>query len=319
MDDRSDARADVLWDGDHLYVVSGGPQEVAGDALRLGRFSYEAATRSYVPDPGYPVTVTETGVKRPTIARDSAGSTWIAYVLNNRVWLNRVDGHPPVVAEPLALPNAARLGADDVAAVLAYGDRVGVLWSNQAEEAFYFASHADSDPPELWSTPRAILEGPGAADNHITARALDGPDGPTVYAVVKTSIEALPDHDSSDPQLVLLELRPDDSVREHVFGRVEDEHTRPLLIIDEQRRELYVFAVSPLAGGSVVYKRTSADDIRPPPGPGEPFLQGASGQITSPTASKQNVTSETDLGVLASRIDTNRYVFGVLDLGSNGQ
>ena len=315
VEQRLDARADVLWDGTHLYVASGGSHASVANNLRLARYSYEQSAATYVLDSGYPVALTEIGVKRPTIALDGTGLLWIAYVSGDRIWINRVGGDPPVVGQAFELPGARPVAEDDTAAILAYGNRIGVLWSNQVENAVYFVSHRDGRDPATWSKPRAVLEGPGSADDHISARALDGPDGPTIFALVKTSGDLVPDHDPVDPQIVLLELRPDGSVSAYQYGRIEDNLTRPLLAIDEEHRTLYMFAVSPAGGGAVYYKKASADDVALAPGQGAPFLQ-VEGRpaITSPTSSKQNVNGETDLVVLAADEATSHYVFGVLDV-----
>ena len=316
VDERVDARADVLWDGTHLYVASGGSHPSAANNLRLARYSYDQSVAAYVLDSGYPVALTETGVKRPTIALDGAGLLWVAYVSGDRVWVNHVGGNPPVLGQAFELPGARPVADDDTAAILAYGDRIGVLWSNQLENAVYFVSHRDGKDSMTWTKPRAVLKGPGSADDHISARALDGPDGPTVFALVKTSGEIVAGHRPADSQLVLLELRPDGSVGAYQYGRIEDDVTRPLLVIDEEQRVLYMFAVSPIGGGSVTYKQTSADDIRLAPGPGAPFLQvNNRPAITLPTSSKQNVNRDTDLVVIAADEGTSHYVFGVLELG----
>ena len=315
VDERVDARADVLWDGTYLYVASGGSHASAANNLRLARYSYDQSVASYVLDSGYPVALTQTGVKRPTIALDGAGFLWVAYVSGDRVLVNHVGGNPPVLGQAFELPGARPVADDDTAAILAYGDRIGVLWSNQLESAVYFASHRDGREPTAWTKPRAVLKGPGSADDHISARALEGPDGPTVFALVKTSGEIVTGHRPGDSQLVLLELRPDGSVGAYQYGRIQDDVTRPLLVIDEEQRVLYMFAVSPVGGGSVTYKQTSADDIRLAPGPGAPFLQVDSRPaITLPTSSKQNVNRDTDLVVLAADEGTSHYVFGVLEL-----
>ena len=313
VDERVDARADVLWDGTHLYIASGGSNASAANNLILARYSYAQSAASYVLDSGYPVALTDTGVTRATIAIDGTGVLWVAYISGDRIWVNRVGGDPPVLAEAFELPGARAVAEDDTAAILAYGDRIGLLWSNQLEHAIYFVSHGDGKDPADWSQPQALLEGPGSADDHISARALDGSDGPTVFALVKTSRDEAPGHRNADSQLVLLELRPDGTVGAYQYGRVEDSLTRPLLVIDEEQRVLHMFAAG---GGSVYYKQTPADNVRLVPGPGAPFLQ-VEGRpaINSPTSSKQNLNRATDLVVLAADEETSHYVFGVLDLG----
>jgi hypothetical protein len=320
VDDRIESRADVLRDGDHLYVATGGASAIAGEHVRLMRYSYDSTSRIYSLDPGFPVQLTDTGVKRHTIARDTAGTLWMTYVLDGQVWISHSTEADDSWAVPFVLPVAGTSVAADVAVILSYGDKVGVVWSNQVEAAVFFASHTDGDPPDSWSATSTPLEGEQSADDHVEVASLDGPEGTTVFVVVKTSLDTLDDSHRLDPQMMLLELSPDGRWNSHVFGLLRDQHTQPLLVIDEDARELYVFAVAPFGEGSVYYKRTWADEISLPPGQGTPILSWPDGpQITTPTSTKQNVGAASGLVVLAADVATNRYVHGVLELGEAPQ
>jgi hypothetical protein len=61
LDERNFSKADTLWNGNHLYVVSAGPNST--NSARVSRYSYNVATRSYALDAGFPVTVTNGGMK----------------------------------------------------------------------------------------------------------------------------------------------------------------------------------------------------------------------------------------------------------------
>jgi hypothetical protein len=319
VDDRIESRADALWDGAHLYVATGGASAIAGEHARLMRYSYDSAERTYSLDAGFPVQLTETGVKRLTIARDTTGKLWIAYVLDDQVWISHSIEADDSWAAPYRMPVEGSSVAADHAVILAYGDKVGVVWSNQVEAAVLFASHTDGSPADSWTVTSTPLEGGQSADDHIEVGSLDGPEGTTVFIAVKTSLDTLADSQSTDPQIILLELRPDGRWRAHVFGVLRDRHTQPLLLIDEDARELYLFAVAPFGAGSVYYKRTSADEISLPPGLGTPFLHWPDGpQITTPTSTKQNVGSASGLVVLAADVATGQYVHGVLDPATAG-
>lgn len=64
LDERNFSKADALWDGDHLYIVSAGPNSTnSAHSARVSRYSYNVATRSYALDAGFPVTVTNGGMK----------------------------------------------------------------------------------------------------------------------------------------------------------------------------------------------------------------------------------------------------------------
>jgi len=315
IDERSDARADVLWDGVHLYIASGGDTSTAADHVRVMRYSYDPETGTYALDQGFPVQLSDIGVRSLMIAKDTAGVAWVSYITAGQIWISSTGANDASWGAPFPLPVAGTSVGPGVAVLVTHGPRMGLVWTNQAEGAVYFTSHADGEAPGAWDPTTTILQGTQQADNHITARSLDGPDGPSLFVVVKTSLDVLPDRQPTDPQMLLLELRPEGQWRSHVFGRLEDRHSRPLLLLDEAARELYVFAVSPFGSGSVYYKRASADLIDFRPGKGIPFLQMSDRpDITSPTSTKQNLNAASGMVVMAADLDSEHYVHGVLPL-----
>src|SRR5262249_25052061 len=99
------------------------------------------------------------------------------------------------------------------------------------------------------------------------------------------------------------------------FGRVEDEHSRPRVVIDQEHDRLYLFATIRETGGAIFYKTACLDRIEFPPGPGTPAIQNPDmPAINNATSTKQNVTSATGLLVLASDSATGRYVHAYFDL-----
>jgi len=318
IDERSDSRADVLWDGVHLFIASGGDTSTAADHVRVRRYSYDPETGTYSLDQGFPVQLSDIGVRSLTIAKDTAGVVWVSYITGGQIWITSTGANDASWGAPFALPVAGTSVGPDVAVLVAHGPRMGLVWTNQAEGAVFFTSHPDGEAPSAWDPTTTVLHGTQQADNHITARSLDGPDGPSLFVAVKTSLDVLPDRQPTDPQMLLLELRPEGTWRSHVFGRLEDRHTRPLLLIDEEARELYLFAVSPFGNGSVYYKRTSADMIDFRPGKGIPFLQMSDRpDITSPTSTKQNLNAASGMVVMAADLDTEHYIHGVLSLAGH--
>ena len=315
VDDRVESRADVLSDGDRLYVATGGAAPIAGQHARLMRYSYDPDSRAYRLDRHFPVQLTDTGAKRLTIAKDTAGTLWIASVVDGQVWISHSLANDHSWATPYVLPTDGPSVPAEQSVILAYGGKVGVVWTNRVESRVSFASHTDGDAPDVWTVTSTPLAGGLPADNHIEVGSLSSPEGTTVFIVVKTSLDTRAASLGTDPQMLLLELRPDGEWETHVFGVLRDRHTRPLLLIDEDARELYVFAVAPFGEGTVYYKRTSADEISLPPGEGTAFLHWTDGPvITTPTSTKQNVGAASGLVVLAADVTTNQYVHGVLDL-----
>ena len=101
------------------------------------------------------------------------------------------------------------------------------------------------------------------------------------------------------------------------FGAVEDEHTRPMVMIDEEHRQVWMFAVAPEEGGTVYYKKSPLDNVSFPPGAGTPIISSSTDtDINDPTSTKQNVNGQTGLVVLAAASTPNAgYWHAHIDLG----
>ena len=211
--------------------------------------------------------------------------------------------------EPFVLPSpAATVDLDDTSALVAFGGRqVGVLWSNQRDRAFYFAVHDDTAADDAWRIEVAYGQhvggcARGCANDHISLKAL--PDG-RLFAAVKTA-NRLP----NQPFIVLLD-RDRRGWASHVAGTVNETHTRPLVVVDDEKDLLHLFTVVPEEGGAVYYKTTDLDRIAFEPGLGAPFISGG-GEINNPTSTKQTVDSTTGLVVLASDGSSGRYWYNTL-------
>jgi Ca2+-binding RTX toxin-like protein len=133
---------------------------------------------------------------------------------------------------------------------------------------------------------------------------------------VKTSLNDLSTPDPNAPLILLMVRGLDGQWSNHVFGRVADKHTRPIVLIDQEHRDLYVVATAPTGGGAIYYKKTSLSKISFPTGRGTPFIQSATDpQIDDATSTKQSLNSTTDLLVLASDSDSSRfYLHNTIDL-----
>ena len=320
VDDRLDARGDALWDGQKLYVatstayLSEWQQPPTDDAVQGGsalllRFSYLPIEKSYRLDPGFPTLIRAGSSESINLGKDSTGQLWVTYTRLGKVFVNRTTGADESWGEPFVLPSpAATVDADDTSALVAFGGRqVGVLWSNQRERAFYFAMHDDTAADDAWRTEVAYGQhvggcARGCANDHISLRAL--PDG-RLFAAIKTA-NRLP----NQPFIVLLD-RDRRGWASHVAGTVNETHTRPLVVLDDEKRLLHLFTVVPEVGGAVYYKTTNVDRIAFEPGLGVPFISGG-GAINNPTSTKQAVDSKTGLVVLAADSSTGHYWYNTL-------
>ena len=315
VDERQSAYMDTLWDGTKLYVATAGATESnTGHQARIVRYSYDPVADSYTRDAGFPVNVTNAGVKAIVLAKDSTGRLWATYTQANRVWFLHSTVSDSAWSTPAVLPvtGASGTGSDEISAVVAYdGDRIGIMWSNQNDSTMYWASHADGAPVDQWSL-EAAYRRPEGADDHINLKSLQSDASGRVFAAVKTSLNG-----ATDPLIHLLVLGVDGTWTSSTFGTVTDQHTRAIVTIDEEHRQVYVFASSPCCSGGVIYmKQASLDDLRFPAGRGTPFIASdVDTKINNPTSTKQHVSSATGLVVLASDDGTRYYVHNRLALG----
>jgi PKD repeat protein len=328
LDNRPATRADTLWDGTHLYVASqrweddgGGTGSGANNEARLYRFIYNATTDTYTPD-GVPV-VMRAGIRSETlvIAKDSTGTLWATWTLEtggtNRVYTNHtIGGVDTVWSAPAVLPVGAEASTDedDISSIIAFTvagqHRVGVFWSNQADNKDYFAWHVDGASDATWTeeTALAAVSGdPAPADDHMNLKT---DSSGTVYAVVKTSNVG-----GGQPQEELLVRSPGGAWDTNLVATVSNSPTRAILELDDAAHVLHVFMTGPhngsgdsLGGGDIYEKTASTSSILFPSGVGTPVIRdGDSSGMNDATSTKQNVNATTGIVVLAFNNSTKFY------------
>ena len=328
-DNRPKSRADTLWDGQHLYVsshlfASSSATATSGNPARLYRYSYDSTSGRYGLDNGFPVDISNYSSETLTIDQDSTGRLWASWTLGSQVYVNMTQGSDTTWGTPSVLPvtGATGLSNDDISAVVAFGGKIGVMWSNQAASAMYFAEHNDADPPDTWQTSRTAVQGPNQADDHINLKALEGDPQGHVFAAVKTSLDET--GATSAPQILVLNRDPaTGDWSSAVFGRVSDCHTRPVLLLDSQHSVLHVFATAPDSGcpfagsaGTIFEKTSPMSTISFPLGRGTPVIRDPSSpNMNNVTTTKQSVTGATGIVVVASDDVTKRYWHADLALG----
>ena len=328
IDERNSSKADTLWDGNHLYVASVGAQPTnTSHGARILRYSYDPTTKTYTRDPGFPITITSGGLETIVLDKDTTGRLWVTYTQNRKVYVNRTLSNDQTWGTPFVLPvKGTSVSADDISAVIAFDSQIGVMWSNQVDSAMYFATHTDGDPDNVWQGSRTAIQGPNYADDHISLRSLQATDSSgRVFAAVKTSLNDLSNPNPNAPLIFLLVRDRDGNWTNNVFGRVGDNHTRPIVMLDEEHRDLYMFATAPCCtGGAIYYKKTSLSNVSFSSGVGTPFIQSPTDtNINDATSTKQNVSSATGLMVMASSgtvvsgtTGSGYYWHNLMDLGS---
>lgn len=347
VDPRDQTHADYLWDegSQTLWVASASRPDPAidDDATKVFKYTYNAATNTYTPVAGYPKTIPGTisagtfqgGAIAVTIARDSAGTLWTAWTKNGDVLYSRSTNGGDTWSTPVKVPvqmHSVRASDSfgDLAAVIAFGTKVGIMWSDHdalptaSDDGYYFAVIAAGADPTVIGNWAPLEElptlVPGAdpkevADDHLNLKATS--DG-TVYMVGKTGKDTA--GCATNKQLPLIEAfrRTAAGVwSAHLVSTVGDCNTRPQLILDEQLGVAYVAMTAPNGGGIVYLKsaplggpdalvfRGAADQTIQR---GTPFIRSATETaIDDPSTMKQNVTSATGIVVLANNISTPKF------------
>lgn len=331
VDDRRKSQADVLWDAGKLYVGSAIKENTTDGNLeiRFVRFSYDAANKQYTRDAGFPVVLGVAAVEVIVVDRDTTGTIWATWPAPNtsggrRVMVARTNGADTQWIAPYT-PNvagAATLHSDDLSTLIAYRDsdgkgRIGVLWSNQNESTFYFATHRDGDPDSAWAVTKPY-SGPKIADDHMNIKSLQADESGQVFAVVKTALNDV-SGDSSRPLIVLMTLKNGMWLQPRTVSTVQYDQTRPIVLIDSTSRQLHVFMAGPCCSGGVIYHKSASLDaptLNFGAGLGAPFISLASdATINNPTSTKQVVSAQTGLVVLAGDDQTRYYVHNAISLG----
>jgi PKD repeat protein len=317
-DPRANTAADTLWDGNKLYIASHARADAfaAGFPANLYRFSYNAVTKTYTRDAGFPVQINNEKTETLVIDKDSTGRLWATWMQDNQIFVNRTLGTPPsdtTWGTPFALPAAhSAVATDDISSLIAFNGKIGVMWGNQKpapENGFYFAVHNDTDPDTTWQATQTVISGAGTADDHINLKT----DGTRVFAAVKTS--------KTSATLPLTELLVRDAAgtwTRNTIARVSDCPNRPIVVLDNTQKIVHVFETGPSPGGActdtggTIYEKTAplpaSGPITFPAGSGTPVLRDAAvPNMHNVTASKQAVSPTTGLAVLAVNTQTKFY------------
>jgi PKD repeat protein len=317
LDDRPSTRADTLWDAaaGKLYVASHRFSEspASGYPSRLYRYSYNASTDTYTRDSGFPVTLNNFRTETLVIDKDSTGQLWATWVQGGKVWVRASICNPACNdaswGTAFAIPTTA-VKSDDISSVIAFGgNRIGIMWSNQNNWTFGFAIHDDGQADNVWSLETA-LSGNQLSDDHINLKA---DSGGRLYAAIKTSKSS-----SSQPLTMLLVRQAGGSWSSHVFGTVGNNHTRPIVEIDEEHGVIHMYATDSGSGGSIVEKTTPLNSISFAAGKGTPVIKDADGKVNNATSTKQNPSSATGLVVL-SHSGNGHYMHSFQTLAAGGE
>jgi PKD repeat protein len=311
LDTRRASRSDVLWDGSagKLYVASHvttttGAAASSSQAGKLWRYSYSAVTKTYALDAGYPVDVNAAKSETLVIDKDSTGRLWATWTQGSRVYVNHTNGTDNAWGTPYQLPGSTALDSDDISSLIAFGGKVGVMWSNQAGGRMEFAVHADGASDSAWAL--ATVPTGWSPDDHINLKTNAAGE---VFVATKTS------ETGTRPLTLLLKRSAGGSWSSTVFGLGTDSNTRPIVVLDEPAGLARMYATCPQppatsgqSGGDICEKSTSMANPSFAPGAGTAVIRDqGTPKMNDATASKHNVTAASGNVIVAANATTDVY------------
>ena len=331
LDGRGNTQADVLWNGQHLFVASHVISSSSSTALnnqpaRLLRYSWTGS--GWAPDAGFPVVISTYSAEAMTLAQDQTGRLWTSFTRGKRVYVASTTGSGdaatvafsapviPVLSNLTAADStlATTLSADDISAVISNVGVTTVVWGNQVNGTYYSARHADGDPATTW-TSTMIASGPLMSDDHINLKAVPGDPSGRIYAVLKTSRNDAVPEIMTDPLLLLAVYTPaTDTWALMTFATVAESGTRPVVVLEPSTDTLRVLYTGPTPSGVVAYsgtiyqKTTTMSAPTFAAGKGTPVLRdSASATMNNATTAKAPVDGTSGSVVLAATEGTTRY------------
>jgi hypothetical protein len=317
VDPRNSTRQDVLSIGNTLLVASHKFQPIThetagpGDQMNLYRFSYNPGSNTYSPDSGFPVTIDPQRAEALTIAREASGSgfVWATWVQEeggqHKVFAARttgdcVGGGSGACAFDPKITLDQAVGADDISAIVRFGNKVGVMWSDTVSSNLWFRVHTDGagGAESDWSTRENVIGGPKRVDDHINLKA---DAAGRVYAVTKTKFSS-----AANPGIMLHRRSAAGNWSSHEVTDASFDRTRPIVVLDPQHNAIRVFEGE--TGSSVFMVKSRLGNINfPAHSRGRRVISDTGSSVGNPTSTKQNVSSGTGLIVLASNNRTKRY------------
>lgn len=201
---------------------------VGGDRLAVVEIKYDVERKTYVPSSLRhefslpPLGSSPDQLETATIARGSDNRWWIAFDRDQKIFAVRTSDREGQDWSDFQLIGA-NIYRDDISALFALKDRVGVIWSDQVADAVYFREHLDGRPPEDWSPPIVVEQGKKTADDHLSGVVAE--DG-TLFVATKNSVDVI-----GKPQLVLRIRRPDGRWENHPYADLHEKlgPSRPIV------------------------------------------------------------------------------------------
>ena len=253
ISNNSKTKADCKKVGDRTYILlfDGADSELINTRYNAGNITYELLNVD-VPSSNLSFNGTTETV---TIDLDGNDVMWLAYEEDNSIKVNSSVFPYTVWGEPTIIETGVK--PDDICSIISLPGKIGVLWSNQNTKLFGFKTHVDGNDQITWSADEQpasqsqLNVGDGLADDHLNmAVSSDG----TLYCAVKTSF------DTPGYPLISLLKRNNSGTWDDLYF-IDDEGTRPIVVIEESRNVLQVIYTDIVGGGNIVYVESDLSSI----------------------------------------------------------
>jgi hypothetical protein len=312
IDDRPHVRADALWDGTHLTVVSAGPKATANQSLRIAQFQFDARTGRFEIDPDLPITLTAAGVSDPVLARDSKGILWLAYVDQARLILRHSVGNVWHWSPAAVPPVSGAAGAIRAAALTADGSRVTVAWNRVDDDTLSVGQHIDGADPGTWAVDSVHVPGLANAPGGFSIRSVAADAGSRVFVAFELAPDRSANANPLAPGAVVMVRETDGSWSNVQLARVKDHFSTPVLAIDDRGGTLVAIAFV-TSSGTIAFKQSPLDNVSFESGGGTDLIaSSADPGLRDPTTTKQAIDLTSGLIVLGADDGTGHYAFGRL-------
>jgi hypothetical protein len=292
-------RPDTVWNGSELFILV----QQSGSLAKLYKYSYSTFTRSFTLIGGFPIDLPLAGLAT-TVAldQDSTGKLWATYPSGGSayvIWSTSAD-HLTWNTTGFVLASDLSTVTPEASTITHFGgDKIGVVWGNQALNEYDFRFHRDADPEAVWS-PKEIVDccAGRVADNHVSLRA--APDG-RLFLVAKDSI------DTGNLHLFVRGVNGPWGQKTSVDSDPLAQPTRPTLALHVETDHAYVIYRNSTDGQTYVTRSSMSS-----PGFGLRCVFLTHG--TNVTSTKQNVNTST--GLVAADSDAGQIFPARIDLAS---
>jgi hypothetical protein len=299
------ASVDAHFDGKELLLAIRAPEV----GIELQRLHYDDDMQRYLPDPDGSWTEPEVESPSVSVTKSKVGSIVLTYATDLPYYLSSPQSSFPHLGTSAALPGATpTLIGVDLSAVIALGDDVALLWSDQGRESFFCAILREDGTVDI----EIAVSGGLVADDHIAVREYQG----RLFVAVKTSRDDDPARASDDSLLLLLVREPTGKWHHHCVAKIHEPVTRPMPLLEPEAGLIHVlYTHGPNPGERTIRARSARLDQFEFAAQETTVMAVSNGQLNDVTGSREPLTRHNGALVAASDGHASRYHFAHLHAG----